>query len=618
MSLKVAIYARYSSDLQSDASIEDQLRLCTEKAKAEGWDIVEVYSDAGISGASLMRPGIQSLISAAMNGAFDIVLCEALDRLSRALPDISGLYQRMNFAGCKIITLSEGEISTMHIGLKGTMNELFLQDLAAKTKRGMRGKVENGQSSGGISYGYKKVVKKFDANGEAIKGDREIDHEEAKVIRRIFQEYANDNKSPKAIAADLNAKEIPSPSGKKWGQSAINGNRKRGTGILNNDLYRGVLVWNRQKFIKDPSTGKRVPRHNPESEWIIKDVPELRIVSQELWDGVKARQAALERKGTALWQSNRPQYLLSGLLKCGQCGGGYAKINATHYGCSANKNKGDTVCDNRRTIKRENLEGIVLNALRTHLMREELIELFCAEYTKHMNILIAAQHQDLKRLKNEQLKIAKEKANIIAAIKKGIDPDLVKDELEAIKQRESDLEAKLAVSGREPQPFVHPAMANRYHAEVNTLIHALQDGQGGEAREHVRSLIEKIVLSPRTNEDGLQIDLYGDLAGILTIAMENKDMMKNSSSGLEESWRLPLLSSNEANKGNLQDSVGSGGALQTLSSLLICAYDIASNPLSTAALLSGYTTPMEGVRDFKGADYSNTSPEITMAGGENG
>ncbi len=171
--LRACIYARYSSDLQSDASIEDQIRLASEKAKAEGWDLGNCYSDAGISGASLMRPGIQSLLTAAMNGEFDILICEALDRLSRDQEDIAGIYKRMEFAGVKIITLSEGEISTLHIGLKGTMNAMCLKDLADKTRRGLRGRVEKGKSGGGIAYGYK-VVKQFNSEGEAIRGDREI------------------------------------------------------------------------------------------------------------------------------------------------------------------------------------------------------------------------------------------------------------------------------------------------------------------------------------------------------------------------------------------------------------------------------------------------------------
>ena len=86
-------------------------------------------------------------------------------------------------------------------------------------------------------------------------------------------------------------KGIPGPSGGTWGPSTINGNASRGTGILNNELYVGKLVWNRLKYVKNPNTGKRQSRLNPPEAWIIKDVPELRIVPQELWDAVKARQA---------------------------------------------------------------------------------------------------------------------------------------------------------------------------------------------------------------------------------------------------------------------------------------------------------------------------------------
>ena len=137
---KVAIYARYSSDLQSDASIEDQIRICSTRAKQENWQIANIYTDHGISGASLMRPGIQMLMQDAMAGKFDVVLAEGLDRLSRDQQDIAGIYKRFQFAGIPIHTLSDGgEVSDIHIGLKGTMNALFLKDLAAKTHRGLSG-----------------------------------------------------------------------------------------------------------------------------------------------------------------------------------------------------------------------------------------------------------------------------------------------------------------------------------------------------------------------------------------------------------------------------------------------------------------------------------------------
>lgn len=135
--------------MQRDASIEDQIRLCEAHAKAAGWDIHQCYTDHGTSGASLLRPGIQMLLADAMAGKFKLIVAEALDRLSRDQEDIAGVYKRLQFAGVQIITLSEGAVSELHIGLKGTMNALFLKDLADKTRRGLRGRIEAGQSGGG-------------------------------------------------------------------------------------------------------------------------------------------------------------------------------------------------------------------------------------------------------------------------------------------------------------------------------------------------------------------------------------------------------------------------------------------------------------------------------------
>lgn len=272
---RIALYARYSSDNQRDASIADQLRVCRVHAEKQGWQVVEEYTDHAISGASLLRPGIQALISDATRGRFRYVLAEAMDRLSRDQEDIAGLFKRMAYSDVKIVTLSEGEVTHLHVGLNGTMNALFLKDLADKTRRGQRGRVELGKSGGGNAYGYD-VVKKFDGNGEPVRGDRTINEFQANVIRRIFRDYAA-GKSAKRIAFELNKETIPAPGGGDWGFSTINGNPKRGNGILNNEMYVGKLIWNRQRFIKDPDTGKRQARMNPEAEWITQDVPELRV-----------------------------------------------------------------------------------------------------------------------------------------------------------------------------------------------------------------------------------------------------------------------------------------------------------------------------------------------------
>src|SRR3990172_4558977 len=104
---RVALYARYSSDQKREASIEDQLRLCRIYAGKQGWTVADSYSDRAVSGASLIRPGIQALLADALRGRFEVVLAEALDRISRDQEDVAGVFKRTAFAGVKIITLSE-------------------------------------------------------------------------------------------------------------------------------------------------------------------------------------------------------------------------------------------------------------------------------------------------------------------------------------------------------------------------------------------------------------------------------------------------------------------------------------------------------------------------------
>ena len=128
----------------------------------------------------ILRPGIQALLEDARRGVFEILVAEALDRVSRDQADVATLYKHLRFAGVTVVTLAEGEISEFHVGLKGTMNALFLRDLAAKTHRGLRGRVEQGRSGGGICYGYD-VVKAVDGTGDPVRGERTVNEAEAEI-----------------------------------------------------------------------------------------------------------------------------------------------------------------------------------------------------------------------------------------------------------------------------------------------------------------------------------------------------------------------------------------------------------------------------------------------------
>jgi site-specific DNA recombinase len=362
--MRAVIYARYSSDLQSESSIDDQVRLCRERVEQENGTVVDIYADYAISGGSLHnRPSMQALLKQAKSGRFDYVIAEALDRVSRDQEDIAAIYKRLRHADIRLLTLAEGEISELHVGLKGTMNALFLKDLALKIRRGHRGRVEAGKIPGGNSYGYR-IIRQLRPDGSVSTGERQIDPSQAAIVRRIFEEYGN-GMAPRQIAARLNREATPGPRGGQWNASTINGNRRRRNGILNNELYTGRITYNRQRFVKDPETGKRIARPNPEHEWVIKEVPGLRIIEDELWERVHA----LKQRYSSRWGNKRQnkKRLLSGLLKCGRCGGGMTTSRGDRYYCSARREK--STCNADRGIVARELEDRVLNGLRDILLR---------------------------------------------------------------------------------------------------------------------------------------------------------------------------------------------------------------------------------------------------------
>ncbi len=516
---RAVIYARFSTQMQRDASIEDQVRLCQERAHREGWQVTQVFSDMALSGATMLRPGLQGLLEHAGRGAFEIVIAEALDRLSRDQADVATLYKRLSFHGVQIVTLAEGEISELHVGLKGTMNQLFLKDLAAKTRRGLRGRVEAGASGGGNSYGYD-VVRRLGPDGQPVTGERTINAAEAAIIRRIFTEFAT-GQSPKAIARRLNADRIPGPRGAAWRDTAIRGHRQRGTGILNNELYIGKLIWNRLRYVKDPETGKRVSRLNPKGEWITTEVPDLRIVEDALWAEAKRRQGEIEAeprvqaiKATRFWEQKRKTHLLTGLLRCGCCGGGFAAVGKDYLACSAARKLGS--CAQKRSFRRLDLEAAVLDLLSARLMQPEAVAAFVAAYGTQVNAGRAEESAKRARLEGELVQLSKRLDGLYDAIADGLRTTGLKGKLEDLEARKLAIEAELAAPL--PSPVrLHPGLSEVYRRKVTELAATLADPAiRSQALEVIRGLIRSVTV--HATAAGVTLELEGALAAMLELA----------------------------------------------------------------------------------------------------
>src|SRR5690606_33616128 len=259
--VKVAAYARYSSDAQREASLEDQLRNCRQYAARMGWPEPVVYTDAAVSGARNDRPGYLRLLADAPR--FDVILVDDLTRLSRDSVEATKATRRLTFAGVRVIGVSDGldtgrKGHKAEVGLRGLMGELYLDDLREKTHRGLMGRALDGASAGGLPYGYR----------VSATGQREIREDQAEIVRRIYAEYLA-GRSPREIVAGLNRDRVPSPRGRTWAASAVAGDVRRGIGILANPIYAGRQVWNRSRWVKHPDTGRRVRQERPQSEWVV-------------------------------------------------------------------------------------------------------------------------------------------------------------------------------------------------------------------------------------------------------------------------------------------------------------------------------------------------------------
>ncbi len=522
--MRIAIYTRYSSDRQSNSSLADQLRLCRALAERHDWIIAGVYEDAASSGSLRDRKSYLSLIADALAGKFDAVVAESLDRLNRDLEETARLYKRLKFVDVSIHTVSEGPISEVHVSISGLMGEMYLKSLAEKTRRGVEGRVIAGKSGGGRAYGYDNLSG-FDATGEPITGERSINEAQASVVREIFRRFAA-GEGPRALARSLNERGVPGPNGRPWGDTTIRGHSKKGTGILNNELYRGRQVWGRQRFIKDPATGRRVARLNPKGSETVIQVPQLRIVDDHIWAAVKSRQADVSRPltdpntTTPLNNLHRPRFLLSGLLSCGVCGGGYTITAKDRYGCARRGRQG--TCSNSRGIQRLELEKRVLDGLRASLVTPELISEFIAEYTAEWNRLqselrVAASQRDRKLTE-----IKRKLSGIVDAIERGILTDTTKERLVTLEAEKATLESESPI--QPALPLIHPNLAERFRQAVARLDKELADpALAAEAKSVLRSLVKTIKVYPGPNRGEVELELHGDLASILAFAQGAKN-----------------------------------------------------------------------------------------------
>lgn len=342
--IRIGIYARYSSDIQSPTSIEDQVAACRDFIDRSYKSVpveVTTFKDAALSGTTLNRPGLQRLIRFVQGQQIDVVITEGLDRLSRSIGDIDMLFTLLTNAGIRLLTLHEGEVSDLHVWIKGGMSKMYLKDLHARIRRGQAGRTLDGYVMGQAPYGYRSIRGVIDTqSGRPIAGLKEIAPDEAAIILKIFEEYVA-GKKIREITRELNEAGVPCRRARQWRDKTI-------SSFLLNPFYKGEVIYQRTTAVRDPLTGKVKRKQLPRSDWVISKREDLRIVSDKLWLAAEAR-----RKRLAPKRSIKPkkefashQRVLTDYVFCGACGRVKHIANRGRYVCTGNRY--EKTCGNAR------------------------------------------------------------------------------------------------------------------------------------------------------------------------------------------------------------------------------------------------------------------------------
>lgn len=449
--MRCGMYARFSSDSQHPTSIDDQLLACRRYAGQQGWQVLREheYVDEALSGVGVEhRPAYRRLLATlGATPPFEVLLVDDLSRLSRDAAEILRLVRLLQGLRVKLISVADGietghKLSKLVVSMKAVINELYLDDLRDRTLRGLHGRFARGLHTGGRIYGYRAAPTvdpsgRMDAAGQplVLGTALAVEPAEAQTVRRIFEWFVG-GVSLRAIAHRLNAERLPFPAEptrrgakrKGWASSAVRV-------ILLNEKYVGRWVYGRRMFVKDPLSGRRQARLQPQAEWQVTDHPTLRLIEPDVWEAVQAK----FRKQAASYPRSRGRLagrvagtpsgrasLFSGVLQCAVCGGTLVVVSGDprraerRYGCGFHREKGSHVCANALTVKIEMVERQLLEAIRTKILSPEAVRYLITAVNEHLDVFRVAEGEARRGVEQQLHQIEEELRNVERAILAGV------------------------------------------------------------------------------------------------------------------------------------------------------------------------------------------------------
>ncbi len=358
--MKIAAYCRVSTEKEAQIdSLEKQIEFFNEFTKKNGYELYKLYADEGISGKQIKhRKQFQQMMIDAKAKKFDKVVVKDVSRFARNTVDLLQSVRELKSYGVQVDFLNNGEVmeggSEFILTILGAMAQQESANMSKRVKFGKditakKGRVPN------LVFGYDKIPDE--------RYTLKINEEEAKIVKEIFESYVYKGIGTTKIAWNLNDRGIRTKKTKsKWVQTSI-------VRMLKNPIYTGKVT-NKKSEVTDFITGTR--KELPEEEWIVVERPEMRIISDELFNRA---QELLEQRSNEFKLNNKrekTEYVFSTLIYCKHCGYSFRRIKRKYsedgkeyirWVCSGRNSMGVNHCPNSTTIDEEEL----LNAIKIYL-----------------------------------------------------------------------------------------------------------------------------------------------------------------------------------------------------------------------------------------------------------
>ena len=481
--MRAAIYARRSTDEHQEASLDVQLGEARRFIASKGWTLCDdhIFQDDAKSRAEFKkRPALIAMLNAAEVKAFDAVVVRDESRLGGDMNRTCLLIQDLLDAGVQLFYYYSGEevrlegaTAKMMMALRNFASELEREKVSQRTHEHLLTKARQGLNVGGRVYGYDNIEVMTEGAEKRSRVEYRINEAQAEVIREIFRAYAAGD-GLRTIAKNLNGRGVPRP---RVG--------KRGTGswapaslysMLRNTKYRGRFVWNKTE--KMYRKGTKVREDRPEKEWQPVEMPELRIVDDDLWQAVERRTTGARLPHEPRPKKGRPyRNLLSGIATCAGCGGPLHVVNDKHgrsrrrsYACAYHRDRGETVCRVSGKVQVESLEGAICEWIVENVLHEEIVADLMAEVRRSLAGRAVDQTPQITAWEDEAKQLRKELDRLVTALATMDDkPDAIVMGITERQARLSELKARIEVARATPAAVGAELLRVEHEAKARIL-----------------------------------------------------------------------------------------------------------------------------------------------------